>query len=28
MNAMRDLQKGDVLAHDHHFTQEVFNVLL
>lgn len=28
MNTMRELQIADVLTHDHHFTQEGFNVLL
>jgi predicted nucleic acid-binding protein len=28
MNTMRELQISDVLTHDHHFTQEGFNILL
>lgn len=28
MNTMRELGITDVLTHDHHFTQEAFNVLL
>jgi len=28
MNTMRELGIPDVLTHDHHFTQEGFNVLL